>query len=108
MPAKKLDKVVWYSDPKAHKNKEPGIQHSYVASLASCLDYAQAEQKEWMDRSLSPTVGLILGRAATPSDALINGKVISKFERFFRPHIIPNSFSIIYPVIPDSIYPRLL
>lgn len=39
MAAKKLDKVIWYSDPKALQNKDPGIQHSYVASLASCPDY---------------------------------------------------------------------
>jgi hypothetical protein len=39
MAAKKLDRVLWYSDTKALGNKDPGIQHSYVASLASSLNY---------------------------------------------------------------------
>jgi hypothetical protein len=39
MAARRLDQLHWYSDDKALRNGEPGIQNSFVASLASCLNY---------------------------------------------------------------------
>ncbi len=42
--ANKLDKIKWYTDPKAKDH--PGIFHSYMASLATALNY--------VDRKLDP------------------------------------------------------
>lgn len=39
IPAQTLKSISWYSDEKAIKKGEPGIYHSYMASLATALNY---------------------------------------------------------------------
>jgi hypothetical protein len=68
MPARKLDKVVWYSDPNSLKNKEPGIQHSYVASLASCLDYVSGRlDPVWLMGTSAFAFRIFVAEAMCPS-----------------------------------------
>lgn len=40
---KQLDKITWFSDEAAARNGEPGIRHSYMASLATALNYICGE-----------------------------------------------------------------
>lgn len=39
MPARTLNNISWYFDEKAIQKGEPGIYHSYMASLATALNY---------------------------------------------------------------------
>ena len=43
MPANRLDDLAWYLDPTANESGELGIRHSYMASLATALNYTTGE-----------------------------------------------------------------
>jgi len=43
MPAKRLDDLAWYVDRTANERGELGIRHSYMASLATALNYTTGE-----------------------------------------------------------------
>ena len=47
MGARRLDNIAWYVDQSALDRDEPGLRHSFVASLATALDY--------IDPGLDPT-----------------------------------------------------
>jgi hypothetical protein len=43
MSANKLEDISWYVDPRAQERGEPGIYHSYMACLATALNYLEGE-----------------------------------------------------------------
>jgi hypothetical protein len=43
MSTRTLKDISWYVDPKAKEQGEPGIYHSYVTSLATALNYVEAD-----------------------------------------------------------------
>ena len=41
MKANKLEDIIWYKDPKTQANNEPGVYHSFMASLATVINYME-------------------------------------------------------------------
>jgi hypothetical protein len=49
MPADLIENIAWYTDADARSRREPGIFHSYLASLATALNHVSADfNPAWM------------------------------------------------------------
>jgi hypothetical protein len=49
MPTKKIENITWYEDAAAKERGEPGVYHSFVASLATALDcLGQLDDPAWL------------------------------------------------------------
>jgi hypothetical protein len=63
-----LRNVKWYSDPVAGKNGEPGIYHSYMASLASALNHMTGElDPVWLMGSSAFAFRIFINEVMCPS-----------------------------------------
>jgi hypothetical protein len=64
----KLMNVAWYSDPIANQRGEPGIYHSYMASLASALNYVTGElDAAWLMGSSAFAFRIFINEVMCPS-----------------------------------------
>jgi hypothetical protein len=74
MSAKKLEGVVWYVDERARGAGEPGMRHSYVASLATALDYCTDEfDPVWLMGCSAFAFRLFVAEAMCPSAMSVFG-----------------------------------
>ena len=68
MSSTTLKNVTWYSDPVAHKNGDPGIYHSFVASLASLLNHVTGElDPVWLMGSSAFAFRIFINEVMCPS-----------------------------------------
>ena len=63
-----LDNVVWYRDPTAELNSEPGVRHSYMASLATAINHVAGElDPVWLMGSSAFAFRIVVNEILCPS-----------------------------------------
>ena len=68
LSAKKLKQIEWYVDPAALARREPGIRHSFMASLATALNYVQGElNPAWLMGSSAFAFRIFINETMCPS-----------------------------------------
>lgn len=68
MPSRRLKNVAWFSDATAESRGEPGIQHSYVGSLATAINYIDGDvDPTWLMGASGFAFRLLVNEMLCPS-----------------------------------------
>jgi hypothetical protein len=68
METMQIDSVQWYADPDSARNNEPGIQHSYMACLATALNHITGGlDPVWLMGSSSFAFRIVVNETLCPS-----------------------------------------
>ena len=68
MSANKLEDIAWYVDPGARESGEPGVYHSYMACLATALNYIEGDvDPAWLMGSSGFAFRVFMNEGMCPS-----------------------------------------